>query len=103
MEEEKKEKLERKQGIKYFECEHIKKGGFPDYSYLWMGDKTRAALCPLCTKMEFGNAMLTYLWLAGVSRRKQRDFWEKIVDSGLKIIKDRLDYLKNELHKTTDE
>jgi hypothetical protein len=70
-------KLERKEGIEYLLCEHLENGLMKDEdAAIWLGDKKRVVLCPLCAKMEFGNNMVVAYALMGKSDKFIKRYWK---------------------------
>lgn len=62
MSKEKYVRIERKEGIKYSRCQHLKEGSQKsEYGAWWIGEKERVVVCPLCSKMHRGN-MFDYVY-----------------------------------------
>lgn len=54
------EKLPRKEGIKYIRCQHLKeKTQEAEQVVWWLGDSLRVVACPICAKAHMGNALAT--------------------------------------------
>lgn len=67
--------IERKEGIVYYECEHLVSGYMKkEGGVIWLGDHLRVIMCPICAKLEFGNQMMTAYALAGESKKRKDKF-----------------------------
>ena len=70
--------IERKEGITYYQCEHLDNGLMKAVSgNIWLGDTRRVILCPLCNKLEFGNQIFLAYEILGISKRKLLKRWTK--------------------------
>jgi hypothetical protein len=75
-------KIERKEGITYYLCEHLETGEMKfESALIWLGPHKRVVLCPLCMRMELGNVMITAYSTMGKSdnwiNRWWRRFWKR--------------------------
>lgn len=51
-------KLERKPGVKYIRCQHlVEKSQEAEHFSLWIGEKTRIILCPICHKVDLAGSI----------------------------------------------
>lgn len=49
-------RIERKEGIKYIRCQHLREGTQKaEMSAQWIGETTRLIVCPICESVRLGD------------------------------------------------
>jgi hypothetical protein len=75
-------KMVRKEGVTYYLCQHLEEGlmAVEDAS-IWLGDERRVILCPLCNKLEFGNQVMAYAVMRGLSQKKYEKAFNRWIEA----------------------